>query len=564
MAITNLKSYLSDIADAIRYAESSTGLINARLFNERIKVLHGGQPVPPEDVPQTGTWQYKITPSTGFIIIGKDDDTTDQAMYVRMVTGYGFPVTINTTWSAAYNMSSHRQIPDVDSEFSLYPEGSVSRVPEYCSVHDLNKIIIDNNLGEVAQHGESIKNIWDSRDVTDEQIDYMYSNYTNGGGTKSREEFWDLFKETFRDCDAAFGAEYAKNDRKALEEDLGIPIRTAGCWGASGERSIEGIVVCPVSYLAHGTYPYAREWNYWGDGPVTSYNSNNVRDPYRITRDSTGFNSVDTVTRDMEYAYRDASCIELFVHLYFTGYGTQAQWEKLKSLLDTIKMWVDDGKIRVVTRYEYSQLGEYVDNPIVSISLSKDAMAYRVGDTITDGNFTCNVMYSDGSIEICKSDRILDISGIDTSAEGTYEAELRYRGFRTTCPVLVLNDIPSEFLLENKTYSGDTFAYSNAICREESFIPVQGKSYHFEFDVTVNIRSIQYATHDVAFRFNYGNATPISPYVKVEVGINKFHVSMTYNCTRIQSNKDLFIVNGHNFGGGEWTINNLYCWEVDE
>src|SRR5574344_366172 len=44
MALTD---FLSGIADAIRYAEGSTGEINAQKFAERIRALSGSQPVSP-------------------------------------------------------------------------------------------------------------------------------------------------------------------------------------------------------------------------------------------------------------------------------------------------------------------------------------------------------------------------------------------------------------------------------------------------------------------------------------------------------------------------------------
>ena len=44
MALTD---FLTSIADAVRYAEGSTGEINAQKFAERIRALSGSQPVSP-------------------------------------------------------------------------------------------------------------------------------------------------------------------------------------------------------------------------------------------------------------------------------------------------------------------------------------------------------------------------------------------------------------------------------------------------------------------------------------------------------------------------------------
>lgn len=527
------------------------------------------QPTPtpiPENVPQSGTWQMKTTTNKGYLIIGKDDDTADQAMFVRMVNGYGWPVTINTTWDNAYNMASHKQTPDTDSAYSLYPSGSVSRAPDYCSVHDLNRIIIDNNLGEVAQHGLSAKNIWDSRLVTDEQIDYMYANYTSGGGTKSRSEFWDLFKSTYADCDAAQGASYAFNGRASLEADLGVPIKTVGCWGASGDREIEGIVVCPVSYLARGTYEYAREWNYWGDGPVTSLSTINVRNPHRITRLSGGLASVQNVESACDFAYENNACVEVFTHEFFKGYGSATEWSNFKSYMDKIKEYVDDGKIEVVTRYQYSQLGEYVDNPISSISVVADAFSYKVGDDITEANFTCKAFFNDGTFAICDADRILDISQVDSSQAGNYTVTLLYRGKKNTCTVVVENDIPiHDYILENKSYSGGSVATTTNICTEPDFVEELNKTYHFEFDFTADVSEAKFSTHYIMFKpASWGDTSQESEKLTTSVGTVSKHFSIEFVCNKSVGKADMFAIVPLNTTITSWAITNLYCWEVTE
>lgn len=571
MADIRLTELFSQIADAIREKTSSAELISPSEFAEKIRSISGGQPIPPEpipseDVPQSGTWQMKTTSDKGYLIIGKDDDTADQAMFVRMVNGYGWPVTINTTWDNAYNMASHKQTPDTDSAYSLYPSGSVSRVPDYCSVHDLNRIIIDNNLGEVAQHGLSLKNIWDSRLVTDEQIDYMYSNYTSGGGTKSRSEFWDLFQETYADCDAAQGASYAINGRASLEADLGVSIKTLGCWGASGDREIEGIVVCPVSYLARGTYEYAREWNYWADGPVTALSTMNVRNPHRITRFSGGLASVQNVESACDFAYENNACVEVFTHEFFKGYGSATEWSNFKSYMDKIKEYVDDGKIEVVTRYQYSQMGEYVDNPISSISVVADAFSYKVGDDITEANFTCKAFFNDGTFAICDTDRILDISQVDSSQAGNYTVTLYYRGKKSTCTVVVENDVPiHDYILENKSYSGTSMAPSQGICDEPDFVEELDKTYHFEFDFTCDVTEVKYSTHYILFKpWNWGTSTQESPKLNTSAGITSGHFSFDFVCDKAVGKQYIFVPTMLNTTIGEWSINNLYCWEVTE
>lgn len=96
MALTD---FLTHIADAIRYAEKSTGLINAQNFADRIRALSGGvtpEPEPHPTVPQSGTWQLKATTGKKYIILGTDDDNNGNAKYFRLLRAYGFPYTMNT------------------------------------------------------------------------------------------------------------------------------------------------------------------------------------------------------------------------------------------------------------------------------------------------------------------------------------------------------------------------------------------------------------------------------------------------------------------------------------
>lgn len=440
MALTD---FLTSIADAIRYAEQSNAPINAQQFATRIRALSGGQPIPPTppfrpDVPQSGTWQMKTTYPNGFVLVGKDDDTTDQAIFVRMVSGYGFPVTINTSYGSQHDMSSHKQRSDADTEMSLFPSGSISRFPDGCSTHDLNIAIIENDLGEVAQHGSSRHSLWDSTKITEEQFDYIYNNYVEKGGTRTRDDFFNQLKIDEGDSDVSQGASYVHTSRTNLENDLGYPIFTLGTWGSSDYFTVDDIEVCNRSYLSiGGSSEYAREWNYWGDGKVTAYSKYSGNSPWNVTRLSDGFQR-DKVRTYLEKIYTDGSCAELFGHLMIHGDGTTEEWEDFKYALDSIKEYVDAGKIQVVTRYQYSQLGEFVTNPIKSLSVTRNG-SINVGDTDSDSAYIVTVTYADGSSETPSGDMILDRSGVDTSQSGTYTVYAMYRGFKVSCQVNVLS-----------------------------------------------------------------------------------------------------------------------------
>lgn len=432
------------------------------------------QPTPSRpDVPQTGTWQMKTTHKNGYILIGKDDDTSDQAMFVRMVSGYGFPVTINTTFNNAYDMVSHKQTSDADTDVSMYPSGSVSRFAEDTNVHSVNMAIIENNLGEVAQHGASTHSLWKSSEVTDEQLDTLYSTYTSGGGTRTKDEFFIELKRSNEDSDVDQGASYVSTNRASLEADLNYSIYTLGTWGTSEFFVVDGIQVCPRSDLScGGSSDYARGWNYWGDGQVTMYSDRSGKSPWKVTRLSDGFQASKTANY-LESIYQDNSCAELFGHKVLTGIGTVAEWTAFKNTLDTIKSYVDAGKIQVVTRYQYSQLGEFVSNPITALSVSRSG-SLNIGDTDSDSAYTVTVTYSDGTSGQPNADMILDRSAVDTTQGGTYTVYAYYRGFKVSCSVNVmsasftipdgLKDYDNWFIYQNNT-NGNWYAgnYSKTI-----------------------------------------------------------------------------------------------------
>lgn len=526
--------------------------------------------IPDPVVPQSGTWQYKTTPTTGFIILGKDDDTSDQAMYARMVNGYGYPVTINTTYENAYNTASHTLFSDADTENSLYPSGSVSVFPNGGTVHDFNMVVINNELGEIAQHGSSAHSIWNSDNLTSSDWDAMYSTYTTGGGTKTEEEFIAAFMETYADSDLGQDATYITENRAALKEDLGTPILTLGTWGSSGNFSLDGIDICTRASLTVGTSSVARSLNYWGDGPVTSFNRTRPIDPWHVTRWSGGLSSVQDVHDTCENAYNYFACIEMFAHRFFTGEGTAEQWTLMKNMLDEVKSWVDAGKIQVVTRYQYSQLGEFVTHPISSLSLATTAQQYTEGAMLTDSDFVCKAILDDSSEVTCESDAVLDYSGVDTTTAGSYTATLIYRGHKTTCTVTVVSAAPPEptQVLTNKSYSGDALTSSVNFCPEALSV-VAGRRYHFEFTITLTCTVQEGSSY-----LNIGAETAkgVEPRrwsentvrVYTSDGTTTSNVSVDFdsNATRTLGNI-FFVANLVRTTITAWSITNLNCWESE-
>lgn len=457
-AYATVKQLFSDIADAVRSKTGSQDLIPRQSLPEEISNMSGAtlgtksitingtydaeddnldgyssviinvSDISRHKVPQAGTWQFKTTPTKGYLIIGKDDDTADSAQFVRMVTGYGFPVVLNTQ-----HMNQEDQIGnDADGEYTTYPTGSISRFPNGTTINALNKLVLSQNLGEVAQHDTAVGKTWDSSLLTGEVLDTFYSTYTTGGGLKSKSDFKDAIIATYANTDVEQGASRVAEQRALLESDLDDVIDTIGMWGGKPTFTIDNINIGDTTPLLCGTQKISRVQNYQGDGLLNDTHSAN---PYYISRNSSGL-TPSAIGGVCQTAYEDRRCIEAFHHYYLDG--TKAKWDDFKTTMDTIKSYVDQGKIEVVTRKQYYELGEFATNPIVSLSLIPDKVSYNIGDTITASNFTCKANLQDSTQIICGDDKILDYSDVDTSTAGTYTAYLEYKGFKTSVTVSVV------------------------------------------------------------------------------------------------------------------------------
>lgn len=427
MALTN---FLKDIADAIRYAEQSTGEINAQKFAERIRALQGGQPTPPTPptptpVPQEGTWQLKTTSGKKYIVISTDDDNMGNASWFRMLRTYGFPYTMNVE-AEHVNKNLGNDIRDdftsTDAP-SLFPNG--------VTVSELGKYLHDNNLGEVTQHGASSSNLWNSAKLWDSKYSSywttIYNNYVDKGGTKTEEELKQAIKIALADSDVAQGAPYVERSKETLESGMGFPIYALAAWGGQPIATIDDIEV-NLNSIKGGSYPY-REKNY-------KMAFTRVGEPYKFTNGlyekTRGYYVADIQPTIDSLVVGDV--IDLFAHFPFGDLPT----EQLRQMLDTIKANVDNGTLEVVTPSQYHDMGEYVSNPITSISLSRSG-SLNIGDTDTDSAYTATVTYADGTTNILSTEYILDRSKVDTSASGVYEVYAYYRGFKASTSVAVID-----------------------------------------------------------------------------------------------------------------------------
>ena len=449
MALTD---FLTSIADAIRYAEGSTGEINAQKFAERIRALSGSQPSPepePEPspiVPQTGTWQLKTTTGKKYIILGTDDDNNGNAKYFRLLRTYGFPYTMNVE---AENASIAKALGNDVDDTIFTDTDAPALFTDGVDVITLGKYLHDNNLGEVAQHGASASTLWDSEKLTGDFLTSLHTSYVEQGGTKTEEELRTAIMEQLADTDGSQGAVYVDNSRATLEELYGFPIYTVGLWGGSPIATIDGIECNLNSIKGTSNYDW-RAKNYTAVGALVGQFGTN-KSTYDLARVSCG---VDDVSGYIEQMQADKVC-EFFWHMPFNDESDITKW---RSLFDYIKGLVDTGKAEVVTRKQYAELGEYVENPIVSLSLIRDG-SLNVGDVDSDEAYTITVTYADGTTENLSTEVILDRSAVNTEESGTYVVNAYYRGFTASTNVVVTS---AGYSLPDGLKSTDYwFVYSN-------------------------------------------------------------------------------------------------------
>lgn len=293
----------------------------------------------------------------------------------------------------------------------------------------LGKYLHDNNLGEVAQHGVSASVLWDSEKLTGDFLTSLHTSYAEQGGTKTEEELRTAIMEQLSDTDGSQGAVYVDNSRATLEELYGFPIYTVGLWGGSPVATIDGIE-CNLNRIK-GTSNYDwRAKNYTAVAPRVGtlvLNSST----YDLSRVACG---VDSISSYIEQLQAGKVC-EFFWHMPFNDEPDISKW---RTLFSYIKELVEAGKAEVVTRKQYAELGEYVDNPVTKITISRDNIP--VGETDSDSAYIITATYADSTTADVTTEAILDRSAVNTETIGSYVVSATYRGFNTTSTVTVFNN----------------------------------------------------------------------------------------------------------------------------
>lgn len=457
MALTD---YLKSIADAIRYAEGSTGKINAQMFAERIRALKKAMSELRPEVPQTGTWQLKETTGKKYIIIGTDDDNIGNAKFFRLLRTYNFPYTMNV--EAEYVSIAKVLGSDIDDTI-FTAEDAPSLFPNGVDIVTLGKYMHDNNLGEVAQHGLSTHTLWDSARLIGDFLSSVYSEYVNLGGTKTEEELRTAIIEQLAHTDVAQGALYTSESKAILEETYGFPICTVGIWGGEPVAVIDGISLSMKAISDVSNYNWRKD-NYTAVGTrlvKTGDSRNGIINPYELYRASVGVSGAVGAIDSTNIG----RSIELFWHMPFNDDPDITKW---RELFDYIKSLEDSGTVEVVTRKQYAELGEYVENPITNISVKRENIP--LGEIDSDSAYTVIATYTDGSTANVSDEAIVYRSLINTEVCGTYTVSATYRGFNADSKISVidasytvpvgLKDKDYWFIFKNETtgvyYAGNT------------------------------------------------------------------------------------------------------------
>ena len=401
-------------------------------------------------VPQTGTWQLKNTTGKKYIILGTDDDNMGNPKYFRMLRTYGFPYTMNT---AAESVNVMKDLgSDVDDNIFTNSDAP-ALFSDGVDVVTFGKYLHDTGLGEVAQHGASNKVLWDSEKLTGDFLASLHASYVEQGGTKTEEELRTAIMEQLADTDGSQGAVYVDNARATLEEAYGFPIYTVGIWGGVPTATIDGIECSMNSIKGTSNYNW-RAKNYMAVGSVLGGGIGVVTNGttlYNLYRNATG---TEDAIKEINNT-KVGKSLELFWHMPFNDEPDISKW---RALFDYIKNLVDNGKAEVVTRKQYAELGEYVENPIISLSLVRDG-SLNVGDVDSDGAYTITVTYADGTTENLSTEVILDRSAVNTEESGSYIVNAYYRGFTASTNVVVTS---AGYSLPDGLKSTDYwFVYSN-------------------------------------------------------------------------------------------------------
>lgn len=390
-----------------------------------------------------GTWQLKTTTPYKYFIIGTDDGTNSDAKVYRAIRDAGLKLTCN---AIASNLSKYQYSDNIAELNDCTAPSLVSSNITNAQFYELVK---DNDDFELSLHGNEEDFLIEPSAMTDESWTTVYNLYTDGGGTKTLDEFKVEFEKVAHESGRikSEGGQCIKDNMLALSNVYGKTITTAGCWGGAPKITIDGVTISNMD-VAKGVNLFSSDY----------FRSIGMKSTGAILR-TFGTSAINR-TDYIHHLQRDANGISAFIENYnamgvgdcvelFSHYITDEQLATFRNNLAIIKQYQDEGKIKVVHRNEYADLGEYVSNPITSINVSRDSITLGDTDSISDYNIT--VTYADGTTSTPQSDVIVDNSSVNTSQVGIYNVSVYYRGFSKTISVGVVGNINLPDTIKNAT-----------------------------------------------------------------------------------------------------------------
>lgn len=380
--------------------------------------------------PRKGTWQFKTTTGKKYIIIGTDDDNAGNAKFFRLLRTFNFPYTMNVE---AENMDvelpggKHGPKPlgtDVDDNI-FGPTDAPALFPNGVNVLQLGTYLKEHNKGEVAQHGRNT--LWDSAGLTGSFLDGLYDTYTSGGGTKTKDELKEAILQAKAASDVQQGAPYVLSSHATLEMYYNFSIDTVGIWGGEPKVTIDGVELNLNPIKGWTGYPW-RINGYTAASTVLGRGVEANTSPYNISRHS---DKTEAAALEHLGQISPGCAHEFFWHEPFGDLGNAA----LRNLFTAIAALVTAGRAEVVTREQYEALGEYVLNPVVSITASRADIT--VGDPDSKSAYHVTATYADGTTADVSSGAVIFNENVDTSTEGTYQVPINYLNKNVTISVVV-------------------------------------------------------------------------------------------------------------------------------
>ena len=477
----------------------------------------------PNNIPQTGKWQYRTTLPYGFIIFSKDDSANDLAMWIRAMETQWMSFVINVTQQNYNNVV----LSDGDTAASDAGHGywghTFPIVPNGGTVKDVIDYLVNPftyySATEIAMTGQANESLWDSTLLVGEVLDNYYSTYVAGGGTKTKEELKTAIMNTYASTDIAQGASVLEDKRNALAALYNTYVTTIGRWEGNFNFVIDEINCGSNSVVAAESGDITRALKWYCDTSATDQYSTRKQDPYHIYKFKIDAN---TVQADLLSAIDDAISHRSVIEICSSDAmldGSAAAFENFHTLMNLLaETYINDGYAIVITREQYYALGEFVTNPITSIALTHDTTKhYPTGVELKESDFTATATFQDDTSAICNKDRIIYFTDVNINVPGTYNVYMEYRGFFNQNSIVIEKPPVISYIYQNisdsKTGSVPTKTQLGYVSASDYYLQ-RGKRYRFGCHIVCDY-TVLYTNHSLEFGVASNQIAKIGTYVNI-------------------------------------------------